>query len=195
VDRQIDEPGTPSSPGRSLQGRRGLLLAGALLLLLIPRATVAGDVDPSTLRQVEAGFLYNFFFFVDWPDSLEGGELTLGVVGEDPFGPVLDTLREREIQGRRIELRWFDSLAAIEPCHILFVSASVADSLDQLLDRLEGHSVLTVSDMEDFVDRGGMIQFRVVDRRVRFDIDQAEAQEHGLRLSSQLLKVAREVRP
>ncbi len=59
---------------------------------------------------------------------------------------------------------------------------------------LDKAGVLTVSDIPQFSQRGGMIQFVVVGNKVRFEVNLTSAQDAGLTLSSDLLKVAVAVR-
>ncbi len=79
-------------------------------------------------------------------------------------------------------------------CHILFISSSEESQLKEILATLDKTSVLTVSDISQFTRRGGMIQFVVAANKVRFEVNVTSAERTGLILSSQLLKVAINVR-
>jgi hypothetical protein len=115
------------------------------------------------------------------------------VHGPNPFGTMLDELVQGEaIGGRRLSVRRVDS-SGLESCHVLYLSAAAADRA-AVLQKVGARPVLTVSDAPHFLDEGGIIQLRVVDRRVRFEIDSAAASRANLRLSSQLLRLALAVR-
>ena len=75
-------------------------------------------------------------------------------------------------------------------CRILFISPMPNDRLATALQMLQSKPLLTVSDMSDFSNRGGMIQFVLQGDKVRFEVNLAPADKAGLTLSSQLLKVA-----
>jgi len=77
--------------------------------------------------------------------------------------------------------------------HILIISASEKAWLPAMLSGLGEASVLTVSDMEHFTERGGMISLRLVGQKVRFDINLDATERAGLKLSSQLLRLARAI--
>ena len=98
------------------------------------------------------------------------------------------------IQGKRLEIkrlrRGTESTAS---CDVLFISTSEKDRLPALLAHLRGKHILTVSGIEDFLEHGGMIEFKIRKGAVRFDVNLAAAEQEGLRLSSQLLKVASNV--
>jgi hypothetical protein len=79
-------------------------------------------------------------------------------------------------------------------CEVLFISSSEDDQLTGTLAALDKSSVLTVSDMPEFVKRGGMVQLVLDGKRVRFEVNLAAAERAGLNLSSELLKLAVMVR-
>lgn len=174
--------------------------AARLLLALLTLWTSAGLADGPTVSeyQVKAAFLYNFIKFIEWPDkafSAPVDPIVVGVLGEDPFGAMLDeTLAGKSVQGHSFKVARFSKLGAVEGCHVLFVADSDPGRVTAIVAR-EGRSpVLTVGELPGFVDLGGMIGFDVEARRVRFDVNLQALRAAGLKPSSQLLKVARTVR-
>lgn len=171
------------------------LLAWLLLgLAAPPREAVAQLAGPSQY-DIEAVYLYNFAKFVRWPAGSPGPELNICVAGQKIY---VDTLTA-VVAGERIDTRALSVRAIQRPeeaagCDILFLDASAKERMDSLLAAVAGKPVLTVSDVPGFLDRGGMIQFVVLDNRVRFSIDLRPAARSGLALSSELLKVAVAVR-
>lgn len=185
-------PGTKAGAGAGGFAAWFGRLAGVLLLGALPAAA-----RPPTDYEVKAAFLLNFARFVEWPRAAHeapDSPLVIGLVGEDPFGPVLPQIIAGETaQGRRIAIR---QLRQDEPplgCHVIFFSRSVEDELEGRLARCAGLPVLTVSDTGDFAARGGMIGFVVVRDSVRFEVNPAAASRAGLKISSKLLAVARKV--
>ena len=150
-----------------------------------------------TEYEVKAAFLLNFAKFVEWPPKAfreAGAPLVIGILGENPFGETLSQLAEGETaQGRPIEIRQIKGPDESNNCHILFLSRSVAGQTDDILQRLQGLPVLTVSEKDNFVRRGGVIGFALVDKTVRFDINAKVAETIQLKISSKLLAVARSV--
>ena len=147
--------------------------------------------------EVKAAFLLNFARFVEWQPKAyadTNAALVIGIVGDDPFGEVLPQIVQGQtVQGRQIEIRHFTADEDFGVCHVLFLSRSVAAQTEEILRRLQNRSVLTVSEKEDFVRRGGVIGFAMVDNCVRFDINPKAAEAAELKLSSKLLAVARSV--
>jgi hypothetical protein len=142
--------------------------------------------------------LFNFTQFIEWPDRAnppKGPPLAIGIVGEDPFGAVLDeTVKGETSQGRSLAVRRFAAGAAPEGCIILFFSRSEKERIPGWLRAMKGKPVLTVSEVEDFCRLGGMIRFIVVAGKVRFEINPEAAQQGGLRISARLLQLARIVK-
>ena len=147
-----------------------------------------------TAQQVEAVFLFYFSQFVDWPPrAFADGRapIVIGVLGADPFGGALDqAVAGEQVNGRPIVVRRLKSIGDAAGCHILYISSSESPQLPQILSSLKGQSVLTVSDLDHFVESGGMIRFALVDQRVRLFINAPAARAAGLTLSSKLLQAA-----
>jgi hypothetical protein len=176
-----------------LKGGRLLasFLAMALTVLSCPRTAA---LEPPSEYEVKAAFLYNFARFVEWPPA--GGAANqpfiVAVLGHDPFGATLDrTLAGKTLEARPIVVRRLASLDEADRVHILFVGTSDRAQAAQVARTLAGTHVLTVGEMPGFAELGGMIGFRTERQRVRFDINVAQASRAGLKISSQLLKLAR----
>lgn len=142
--------------------------------------------------EVKAAFLCSFSEYVDWPGELAEGPVRIGILGKDPFGALLEaTAKERPIQSRPLEILRLSEAREGRACHIVFIASSEKAALPAHLEALEGANVLTVSDLESFVARRGMIGFFLENRRVRFEVDPLAAERAGLRISSHLLRLGR----
>lgn len=170
---------------------RGLL--SAALGLLCVGGLLAADYAPNqpTQFEVEAAYLFNFGKFVTWPPASADTSFLICVLGQDPFGPILDkTVAGETLQGRKVETRRLARPQDAPSCSILYISASEAGRLNKILPVVDETPVLTVSDMPEFAAHGGIIQFVIRDGRVRFQVNLAPTQRDGLTMSSDLLKVA-----
>lgn len=177
--------------------RRGISLAAILFtvcVVTVPRAN-AQQSKPEEY-QVKAVYLYNFGRFVEWPEAATKGEtFTICVLGQDPFGRALDTtLAGETINNRKLVARRIVNVRDAADCQILFVSSSEASHVAEIVIFANKTGVLTVSDMPDFVTKGGVIQFVLTGNKVRFDVNLTAAEKEGLTISSQLLKVAANVK-
>jgi hypothetical protein len=159
---------------------------------------VVGSAQPAaTEDQVKAAYLMNFARFVEWPASVlaPAAPLEIVVIGNTPLGGILDqALRGKSANGHPIRVRhlaWNENPGG---AHVVFISAEQEEHLIPILRTLANRSVLTVSDIERFSLRGGIIEFILVGDRLRFDINRAPATAARLTISSKLLSVARAVR-
>lgn len=146
--------------------------------------------------EVKAAFIYKFATYVRWPVRAGVDATTpfvIGVLGTDPFGPALsEVVRGRNVQGRVILVRSVGRGEEALRCDLVFISSSERDNLPQILAALRGAPVLTVSDLDQFAEQGGMIGLVITeDNRIRFNINKTAIERPGLRASSQLLHLAR----
>jgi len=142
---------------------------------------------------VKSAYLYQFTHFVEWPgEAFDGSEapVVICVLGEDPFGPALDTLTKKTSQNRRLVVQRFKRIQDLDACHVLFMSASEQPRTAQVLSTLALRHVLTVSDVEGFAQAGGVIEFVHEENRIRFAVNVGAAKKAGLRISSKLLSLA-----
>jgi hypothetical protein len=169
----------------------------AIVWLLFAASNSLGQQRHSEY-QVEAAYLYNFGRFVEWPakiTSVKTGPFTICVLGQDPFGSLLDkTLAGEMIGNQSVAAKRISSPQESTDCQILFISSSEANRVNKIIESLDKSSVLTVSDIPQFSRHRGMIEFVSEDNYIRFEINLAETQRAGLNLSSDLLKVAAAVR-
>ncbi|HEV2750581.1 MAG TPA: YfiR family protein [Gemmatimonadales bacterium] len=170
-------------------------------LALVPGggAGLAAQAPRPSEYQVKAVFLFNFAQFVDWPPEAVADSqapLVIGVLGEDPFGDLLDaTVRGEHRATRSFVVRRYQRVEDVKSCDILFISRPDADRPEGVLAGLKNRPILTVSDAEGFAEHGGMIGFVNDRNRIRLKINLAVAQAAHLTISSKLLRVAEIINP
>ncbi|BAI98443.1 MULTISPECIES: YfiR family protein [Sphingobium] len=181
------------SPWRGRRGqrrRRAALSCLAAVALLVP-APVPANSPAALERAIQANFLFKFAPFVEWPPAAFSGterNFVICVVGEDPFGAMLnDVVRGQKMVGRPVVVRRTGGEAG-PACHILFAGRS-ADPGYAPFATTGGQPVLTVAD-KGAGPSGAMIEFVRRNGRVRFQIDDKAARANGLKISSKLLGLA-----
>jgi len=168
------------------------ILIGGLLAL----ATTIESQNPGEYA-VKAAFLLNFTRFTDWPSSAfesETAPLVLCIVGADRFGPALERVEGKSAKGHSIRVERNSSHEMLRRCHVAFISDSERSRVDELLKTMQKTTVLTVSDIDRFARRGGVIGLVLEGDRIRFEVNLKAAERAQLRLSSDLLKLASIVR-
>ena len=172
-----------------------LAVAGALAVSAQPASAQRDQVAEYELK---AAILYNLSRFVEWPPSAypdSQAPTVLCILGQDPFGDALKTLGQKEdANGRPVSIRQLKNDNEIRDCHVLYISTSERKSVVPILARLKGSSVLTVGETSHFAVQGGIIQFTLEDKQVRFEINLDAASRVALKISSRLLVLARIVK-
>ena len=157
--------------------------------------TNAVYADTSREYQLKAAYLLNFARFIYWPAesfSSKEAEFNVCVYGNDPFGDNLEYLLSKKVKNRSIKINYKKDLN-IETCHILFVSESDKMNFYKMSSTIP-KNILTVSDVEGFSSKGGMIEFIRVENKIKFLINVTQSEKSGIKYKSQLLEVAENLR-
>lgn len=197
------------------------------LLILVPALTgivcAAGHTALSKEYQVKAAFIYNFIKFIEWPEPA-GAEadqkgddstepITIGIIGENPFGKAFEAITKKKIQNRQVVIKHFVGFAknnikyredgktkykykdadALKACQVLFVSPSETEYYKEIVDIVKDNCVLTIGEVKDFLDTGGIIRFVTEEKKVKFEINLIAAENAQLKIRSKLLRLAKRV--
>jgi hypothetical protein len=155
--------------------------------------TAEGQVQRYSEDEVKAAFLFHFATYAEWPTGDPDGEVTFAVLRAPSIARRLERFaQDRSIRGRPVRVRQIRSVTQLDGDQVLFIGASQNRRLAQLIDAVGGPT-LVVTDSQDGLPHGAMINFQLVDRRVRFEIALPAAQRAGLTLSSRLLSAAMRV--
>lgn len=144
-----------------------------------------GDLE----AKVKSAYLYHMTKFVEWP-TLPPDVLRICVIGSDQIGGMLEELSNRQVRDHvlRIEVNANDPTR----CQVLFLGRAEKRT-NEILARIKGLSVLTVSDRDDFVRSGGIVGFYLESGKVKLEINPEAARTANLKISSRLLELARPV--
>jgi len=153
----------------------------------------AAAAQPVSEHQIKAAFVFNIARFAEWPPEAFASKeapLLLCLFGRDPFGPALESVDGRQVGGRAFQVRRNVRVDDFKGCHLLYVAEADERRIAIAL-RAAGGTVLTIGDSEAFADAGGMVNLLLLDNRIQFDVNMPAVNRSGVRLSSQLLKLAR----
>jgi YfiR/HmsC-like len=185
----------PRLSGYLCRHRSGSGLLACVCALVWALAAPALQAQVASEAAVKAGFVYNFIKFTQWPGPREGAPIRLCAASALPLDGQLSLLQGRSVGSRLIDVRLATPPADWRLCDVLFLGEGDADRLPLMQQRVAHAPVLTLGDLPGFVDAGGMIGLRVEASRVRFDVHLGSAQQSGLVLNSQMLKLAGKVVP
>jgi YfiR/HmsC-like len=172
---------------------------GAVFVFVAVCSALAVQAAVTSEYDLKAAFVFNFVKFTEWPAEELGKSddpFIIGVLGKDPFGAALDKAIEGEtVHNKKIVVRRFPRMdQAAANSHTLFISGSEEHNLPAILKILEGQAVLTVSEITNFSERGGVIELKKENSRIGFEINILAAKRAGLGMNAQLLRLAKVVR-
>ena len=189
----------------------------ALVLVLFAAVIAIGASDNAATSQeyqVKAAFLYNFIQFVDWPEEKladKDDSIIICIIGNDPFGTAFEPIIHKQVKGKSVVIKRLESFEklknsagndkpesghgfeALKKCHLLFICSSEQKNLKEIIDVVKDQPILTVSEMNGFLEAGGIINWFVEEKKIRFEINLAAAKQAGLEIRSNLLRLAKRI--
>jgi hypothetical protein len=175
--------------------RKFKILWLCLLILFGVLGRVQAEESPQEY-QLKLAFMVNFARFITWPEVSFAAQpqLTLCVLGKNPFGNALSGIEGKKVGDRTLKVKQLEALGKEQQCHLLFVSQSEAGSLANLEPALGRRPVVTVSDIPGFAVAGGSIEFVVKDEKLAFIINNSVMKDRGVQAGSALLNLAAAIR-
>ena len=193
-----------------------ILVVLALALFVMP--IVAGAREQSAQsreHQIKAAFLYNFIKFVDWPKEKFGNSdepIIIGLIGghSGHIGEAIEPIKDKKVKGKNIVVKHFKSfeelkkssgednpesgrkIEALTKCHLLFI-CDKEKNFKEIINSVKDHSVLTVGEVKGFLESGGIINFLMEEKKIRFEVNIVAARQAELKIRSKLLRLAKRV--
>lgn len=169
------------------------LVSLLLLLLLASSPSAARAEGVASLSALKSAYTLHFLNLIRWERPERW--LAFCVVGASETGDrMLSALQDKTVHGQSIRARRIArEPSELEQCDALYIPESYAASAPGLLRRYENSATVTISDIPQFVNSGGVIGFVIVDERLRFDINERAAVKKRLKISAKLLELAREI--
>lgn len=180
------------------RSRPGLSLGvGCLCLCASLFGGQAADLPVVNEVRVKAEYVFRFAQYVEWPASAfeaEDSPIRIGVFDGDQITKELKkTFRDKKAGERPFEVVAIKSPDEMKGCQIVFLGRLGLWRLGDLIEKAGSRPILTIGDVDDFARNGVMINFRLIDRQVKFEINLASARAAGLKVSSKLLSLAEKV--
>ncbi len=172
----------------------GIRLIAWLAALCAPSCPCWADQVYSAAA-VKAAYLYRFAGYIDWPQvDSPPGEFTIVVVRAHDIASQLQTLsRGRQINGKPIRVQESSSPQDIPSAQMAYIAPDPRLDMRPLIKSLESRHIVVVTDQSEGLDDGALINFVMVDQRVRFEVSLTAARRGGFGISSELLSVAARV--
>ena len=161
------------------------LLAAALL---ISGCALSQD---RPMHEVHSMMVYNFTKYVQWPDHAAGGEFIIGVVGNTDIYNTLNGWYGGKPRGPKTYIiKKFNSAADVTECHVLYIDKSKSGEFDIVNDKLKGKGTLIITDKSGLGEQGSAINFKLVDNKLKFELNQKAIEASNLKVSGALSSMA-----
>jgi len=163
-----------------------------LFLSILLGATVATAIaQERPTHEIHAAMLYNFIKYVQWPNEGEPGDFVVGVIGDENVFTTLKTWYDGKPKGsKKYVIRKLSNAAEAESCQVVYVGRSKNRDFDIIKSSVTGKSVLTITDGNGMGQKGSCINFKVIDGKLKFELNQATVTGSNLKVSTQLSSMA-----
>ena len=161
----------------------------SLCFLIMVSGNVYGQDRPT--HEIHAAMLYNFIRYVQWPDESAAGEFVVGVIGDDNVFNTLKTWYDGKPKGsKKYVVRKLATSAEANACHVVYLGKSKNREFENVKASTTGRSILTVTDGNSLGHKGSCINFKIVDGKLKFELNQNTLTSSNLKISSQLSSMA-----
>jgi YfiR/HmsC-like len=160
-----------------------------LMISLMALASVFAQDRPT--HEIHAAMLYNFIKYIQWPDEGSGGDFVVGVIGENDVYNTLKKWYDGKPKGsKKYVIKKLSSPSEASSCQVVYIGKAMSRELDDVVNSTAGKSVLTITDGNGLAEKGSCINFKVVNGRLKFELNQGSVASSNLKVSGQLSSMA-----
>lgn len=164
------------------------LIAAPLVLLLL---VLNAQAQEKPLYEIHSAMLYNFIKYVQWPNEGEPGEFVVGVMGEEDVYNTLKGWYDGKPKGtKKYVIKKLTNPADAAGCSVVYLGKSKSREFDEIKTAIGSKSVLTITDGFNLGQKGSCINFKVIDGKLKFELNQGSVSGASLKVSSQLASMA-----
>ena len=161
------------------------------MFIILMMAGFAVTAQDRPTHEIHAAMLFNFIKYVQWPNEGDGGEFVVGVIGDDNVFNTLNQWYNGKQKGsKKYVIKKLSSASESTSCHVLYVGKAKSKDFDNIMNLIGGKSILTITDGNGLGQKGSCINFKVIDGKLKFEMNQATLTSSNLKVSSQLSSMA-----
>ncbi len=144
-----------------------------------------------SIYEIHSMMIYNFVKYIQWPDYDPSQDFVIGVIGEDEVYNTLKTWYDGKLRGdKKFAVKKFESVADISKCHIIYIGKDQGKSFDVINSKVKSFSALTITDYPGLGVKGSAINFKTVNNKLAFELNQKTIDQSNLKVSGQLAAMA-----
>jgi hypothetical protein len=165
-----------------------LMILTGILALPVGNETFAQD---RPMHEVYSMMVYNFTKYVQWPDHDATGEFVIGVIGNADVYNTLNGWYGGKPRGvKTYVIKKFTSAAEVTDCHVVFIDKGRSGEFDAVNAKLKGKGTLVITDKNGLGEKGSAINFKTVDNKLKFELNQKAIEASNLKVSGALSSMA-----
>ncbi|MBL3656550.1 YfiR family protein [Fulvivirga sediminis] len=143
------------------------------------------------IHEIHSMMIYNFIKYIQWPSSDQSQNFVIAVIGDDEVYNTLNTWYGGKLRGnKKFVVKKFNSPSEISSCHILYVAKGSSKDFDEIRGKLSNSSTLIITDKPGLGQKGSGINFRTVNNKLAFELNQKVIEQSQLKVSGQLSSMA-----
>ena len=160
----------------------------------LPSSPLADQEENETNYKFKSLYCWKFIKYIEWPSSYQQGDFEIGVLGESPIHKYFEEWQAgRKVNLQNIVVKKYNSSSSVGGPHILYVPRTRSKDIGAVVKKLQGKSTLIITEQDGMANQGSMINFIVVNSRVRFEINKGNVEKFNLLVSSSLLELSTRV--
>lgn len=161
------------------------------LIILLVASALGAKAQERPTHEIHAAMLFNFIKYVQWPNEGEAGEFVVGVIGDENVFNTLKQWYDGKAKGsKKYVIKKLSSADEATNCQVVYVGKAKNRDFDVIKTSVTGKSVLTITDGNGMGQKGSCINFKVIDGKLKFELNQAMVTGSNLKVSTQLSSMA-----
>lgn len=136
-------------------------------------------------------YVYNFIKYIEWPEDTKKGDFVIAIIGNSPISAELKTLAAtKKANGQTIVIKQFASVAEVDKCQILYISAGKSSVLKEAIEKTKNMSALLIAEREGLAKKGAGINFVTLeDETLKFEVNKKVIEAHNLKIPKVLFSL------
>lgn len=144
---------------------------------------------------LKAILLERFTQYLEWPENSNMSDASapfiIGVVGDDPFDGTLETTySDLKIKNKNVVIKYFDSFRGTQICNLVFISSSMKNNIDSIVNYFSDKPILLVSDVKGFGEKGVLINIFLENNYPKYELHEKKMEALGFKINFRLKRSA-----
>ncbi len=165
--------------------------AKVILAGLVMMVSSAAFSQERPIHEVYSMMVFNFVKYVQWPTNDNSKEFVIGVVGNTEIYNTLSAWYGGKAKGTKTYvIKKFNNATEITDCQVIFIDKTKSGEFDAVNNKVKGKGTLVVTDRNGLGSRGSCINFKTVDEKLRFELNQQAIEASNLKVAGSLTSMA-----